>query len=249
MSAEIISFQNIFKSFNANGRYPVKAVEDVTFNVCQGDVFGFIGLNGAGKTTAIKLMLGLCKLDSGRLELFNKPFAELDVKRIGFASEVAELPNHLTAQEFLKYLCSLSDFSISEDEIKECLTKVGLETACDNRISTFSKGMKQRLSLAAAIVHDPELIILDEPSSGLDPIGRKLLRQLILELHNNGKTVFFSTHILSDVNEICNKVALIHKGNLLFEGQIENFCSKGDSIEETFEKYISDSQKVEKPLT
>lgn len=249
MSIEIVRFQNVIKSFNVKGKPPVKAVDNVSFTVNQGDIFGFIGLNGAGKTTAIKLMLGLCKLDSGTLELFNKPFVELNMRRIGFASEVAELPDHLTAREFLKYLCALSDVSVSGFEIQKCLIKVGLEEVGDKRISTFSKGMKQRLSLGAAIIHDPELVVLDEPSSGLDPIGRKLLRQLIIELHKNRKTVLFSTHILTDVKEICNKVALIHKGNLLFEGKIEDFCPKNDSIEGTFEKHILASQKVEIPST
>lgn len=244
MSEEIISFIDVSKTFKSFGKPPVCALQKVNLSASAGDVYGFAGLNGAGKTTGIKTLLGLCKHDSGEVKLFGKHFNECEPSRIGFASEIASLPGYLDASEYLGFLSKLSNKIVSKERIESLLVTVGLDKVGEKRISTFSKGMKQRLSLASSIIHDPELVVLDEPSSGLDPMGRKMLMQLLMTLKKQGKTVFFSTHILSDIKEICNKVGILHNGRMLFEGDTNKFCDKYSSIEFAFEKLINDSSEV-----
>jgi len=244
VSEEIISFIGINKTFKSMGKASVCALKKVTLSVSAGDIYGFAGLNGAGKTTGIKILLGLCKQDSGEVKLFGKHFNECDSSQIGFASEIASLPGYLDANEYLQYLSNLSNKIVSKEKIESLLATVGLDKVGEKRISTFSKGMKQRLSLASSIIHDPELVVLDEPSSGLDPMGRKMLIKLMATLKKQGKTIFFSTHILSDIKEICNKVGILHNGGMLFEGDINKLCGKYSSIELAFEKLIDESSEV-----
>jgi ABC-2 type transport system ATP-binding protein len=207
----------------------VTALEGLDLEVSSGEVFGFLGPNGAGKTTTMKILMGLIYPTSGRARLFGKPLGDVDVKhRIGFLPESPYFYDYLTADEFLFFYGQL--FGMPGAELKrridELLTLVGLEKSRSLRLRRFSKGMLQRVGLAQALINDPQLVILDEPMSGLDPIGRKAVRDLILHLKEQGKTVFFSTHILSDVETVCNRVGILINGRLREIGSVEELLGR-----------------------
>jgi ABC-2 type transport system ATP-binding protein len=207
----------------------VTALQGLDLQVNAGEIFGFLGPNGAGKTTTMKILMGLIYPTSGRARLFGKPLGDVDVKhRIGFLPETPYFYDYLTADEFLLFYGQL--FGIPRAELKrridELLTLVGLEQSRSLRLHRFSKGMLQRVGLAQALINDPQLVILDEPMSGLDPIGRKEVRDLILHLKERGKTVFFSTHILSDVETICNRVGILIRGRLREVGSVEELLGR-----------------------
>ncbi len=200
------------------------ALDSLDLRVGTGEIYGFLGANGAGKTTAIKILVGLQRQTAGRAAIFGVPAADMECRRkIGFMPENPYFYEYLTARESLAFYGALCDLPKkgSEKRIDALLDFVGLASARDVRLREFSKGMRQRLGIAQAIVHEPPLIILDEPMSGLDPVGRRQVREAILELHARGTTVFFSSHILSDVEMICHRAALIDHGKLLAEGTID----------------------------
>lgn len=205
---------------------PVTAVlRDLSLCVGQGEVFGFLGPNGAGKTTTLKILLGLIRQTSGRVEVFGAPAGALEAHgRIGFLPESPYFYDYLTAQEFLRFYGRLARMHGAKltQRITSLLEILGLTEARNRQLRKFSKGMLQRLGLAQALIHDPELLILDEPMSGLDPLGRKEVRDLILQLREQGKTVFFSTHIIPDVETICDRVAVIVKGNVVASGRVDD---------------------------
>ena len=161
-------------------------------------------------------------------------------ERIGFAPEIAELPAFMSPQEFLEFSSDLLGVGSDNERIEEVLAKTGLKEVRYRRIKFLSKGMKQRLSLAAAIIHKPELLIMDEPTSGLDPRGRKLVKDILLDLNEKGVTIFFSTHILSDIQEICTSCAVIHKGCIVFKGRIEELFGMNAVPETIFDDLISE---------
>lgn len=205
---------------------PVTAVlRDLSLCVGQGEVFGFLGPNGAGKTTTLKILLGLIRQTSGRVEVFGAPAGALEAHgRIGFLPESPYFYDYLTAQEFLRFYGRLARMHGAKltQRITSLLEILGLTEARNRQLRKFSKGMLQRLGLAQALIHDPELLILDEPMSGLDPLGRKEVRDLILQLREQGKTVFFSTHIIPDVETICDRVAVIVKGSVVASGRVDD---------------------------
>lgn len=205
---------------------PVTAVlRDLSLCVGQGEVFGFLGPNGAGKTTTLKILLGLIRQTSGRVEVFGAPAGAVEAHgRIGFLPESPYFYDYLTAQEFLRFYGRLARMHGAKltQRITSLLEILGLTEARNRQLRKFSKGMLQRLGLAQALIHDPELLILDEPMSGLDPLGRKEVRDLILQLREQGKTVFFSTHIIPDVETICDRVAVIVKGNVVASGRVDD---------------------------
>lgn len=207
---------------------PAAILSDVTLSVGQGEIFGFLGHNGAGKTTTMKVLLGLLRATSGRVELLGRPVTDVAVHaRIGYLPESPYFYDYLTAEEFLLFYGRLAGMAKEavHRRIPQLLSQVGLTEASHKQLRKFSKGMLQRIGLAQAIIHDPELVILDEPMSGLDPVGRKEVRDLILELRDQGKTVFFSTHIVSDVEMICDRVGILAKGKMLAFGRIEDLVS------------------------
>jgi ABC-2 type transport system ATP-binding protein len=198
-------------------------LDGLTLDIDEGEVFGFIGANGAGKTTSIKTFLGLIHPTRGECRLLGKTVRDPSARReIGFLPESPYFYEYLNARETLSFYARLSgiDGAVVEARADEVLERVGLSFAGDRRIRTYSRGMRQRLGLAQAIIHKPKLAILDEPMSGLDPLGRRDVRNLILELARDGVTVFFSSHILSDVEALCDRVGVVAGGKLVAAGPV-----------------------------
>jgi ABC-2 type transport system ATP-binding protein len=199
------------------------ALEDLDLEVGTGEVFGYVGPNGSGKTTTLKLLTGLLKPDRGEARVLGEPLASRQWRfRTGYMPEHPYLYDYLTPREYLDFAGRLFGMEAARrrERARELLALVGLERSADLPLRRFSKGMVQRAGLAQALVNDPELVILDEPMSGLDPIGRRLVRDLILGLRKAGKTVFFSTHILSDAEALCDRVGVLRAGRLIKVGAL-----------------------------
>ncbi len=205
------------------GRQRVMVVDHLDLEVNQGEIFGFLGHNGAGKTTAIKLLLGLLTPTAGTAWILDRPITDVAVKQeVGFLPEAPYFYEYLTAEEFLSFygqLFGLGGQRLAR-KVDELLEMVRIADARRLPLRKFSKGMLQRVGLAQALINDPQLVILDEPMSGLDPIGRREVRDIILQLKDRGKTVFFSTHILPDVEMICDRVGILVRGRLRSVGAI-----------------------------
>jgi ABC-2 type transport system ATP-binding protein len=195
----------------------------VTFDVETGDIFGYLGPNGAGKTTTIRILLGLLQIDSGRLNVLGEDIGSAVTRtKIGFALDPDGLYDTMTAWENLKYYADIYGVSDSSTNIDRVLRLVGLADRARDRVGTYSKGMRQRLSLARAIVHNPEVLILDEPTSGVDPTGQIEIRKILLDIaRNEKKTVLLSSHNLDEVQRICNRIALIDRGEIKLYGELE----------------------------
>lgn len=220
-------------------------LSNVSLSVGQGEIFGFLGHNGAGKTTTMKVLLGLVRPTCGRIELLGAPADNVAVHaRIGYLPETPYFYDYLTAEEFLRFYGRLAGLPRErlQQRVPQLLERVGLMEARHRPLRKFSKGMLQRIGLAQALIHDPELIILDEPMSGLDPLGRKEVRDLILSLRDQGKTVFFSSHIVSDVEMICDRVGILAKGRMLTSGRIEDLVNEhvAQSVEVVCEGVVGD---------
>ena len=219
MTAPAIETENLTKEYphgflNLKKR---KSLEGLNMQVETGEIFGFIGPNGAGKTTAIKLLMRLIFPTAGTARILGKPISDIDMHRdVGYLPEQPYFYDYLTAVELLDYFARIHDLPAAKrkQRVDEMLKKVGLETAGKIQLRKYSKGMLQRAGMAQAILHDPKVVILDEPMSGLDPIGRREVRDIILELKHEGKTVMFSTHILSDAEMLCDRVGVIVGGKL-----------------------------------
>lgn len=193
------------------------ALKGLSLKVERGETFGFIGPNGAGKTTTLKLLMGIIFPTAGSAHILGKDIADAEIKKkVGFLPEQPYFYDYLNPSELLDYYASLSGVSATERKkrIPELLERVGLADSARKQLRKFSKGMLQRVGIAQAIIHDPQVIFLDEPMSGLDPIGRHEIREMIQGLKDAGKTIFFSTHILSDAEALCDRVAVVHKGEL-----------------------------------
>jgi ABC-2 type transport system ATP-binding protein len=222
----ILAIEGLSKSYPTGfWRKPVRVLSDLSCEVHNNEIVGFLGPNGAGKTTTIKILNRLAFPDEGRISLFGGEVlggAEIR-RRVGFMPEQPYFYEYLTGGEFLVLCGQLCGMLRADTELRasELLVRVGLSGARDTAIRKYSKGMMQRLGLAQALLHDPELVILDEPMSGLDPMGRMEVRGIIRELKAAGKTVFFSSHILSDVEALCDRVIMLHKGRKVAEGRVE----------------------------
>src|SRR5689334_4551907 len=205
------------------------ALKDLTLTVEIGETFGFLGPNGAGKTTTLKLLMGIIFPSSGTARILGRDFHDPEIKRkIGFLPEQPYFYDYLSAPELLDYYGELSGMAreARKQRIPEVLGRVGLPDVGNKQLRKFSKGMLQRVGIAQAIIHDPEVLFLDEPMSGLDPLGRHEIRELIQSLKDSGKTIFFSTHILSDAEALCDRVGVIHKGELRGVGVVNDFRSR-----------------------
>jgi ABC-type multidrug transport system ATPase subunit len=229
----IIQIQSLSKSFKE-----LKAVNNLSLNVFKGDVFGFLGPNGAGKSTTIRMLLSLINPTSGDIKIFGKPLKEkrLEIlKKIGAIVEKPDFYSFLSAYKNLEILGKLSETDVSRKKIMELLELVGLEKRFKSKVKTFSHGMKQRLGIAQALLHDPELIILDEPTTGLDPQGMKEIRDLIINLSKEKKkTIFLSSHILYEVELVANRMIIISKGSARIEGKVQDLLN-ANNLDVTFE--------------
>jgi len=239
-SEKIIEINSLTKDFNK-----LRAVNNLNLSVYKGDVFGFLGPNGAGKSTTIRMLLSLVRQTSGTINLFGKSL-DSDRKnilsRIGAIVEKPDFYGYLTAYKNLEILGKLSGKEITQKQIMQILELVGLDNRFDSKVKTFSHGMKQRLGLAQSLLHDPELIILDEPTTGLDPQGMKEIRDLILHLSKEKeKTIFLSSHILHEVELVANRMIIINKGTTKVEGNVKDLLD-AKKLKVTFE--IDDEQKV-----
>src|SRR5947209_10528367 len=219
MPSPAIEIENLTKEYPFGFLHLKKrtSLEGLSMQVEMGDVFGFIGPNGAGKSTTIKLLMRLIFPTAGSARILGKPISDVDMHRdIGYLPEQPYFYDYLTGAEVLDYFARFHHLTASDrkERIERMLKKVGLETARKIQLRKYSKGMLQRVGLAQAILHDPKLVILDEPMSGLDPVGRREVRDIILELKRDGKTVLFSTHILSDAEMLCDRVGVIVGGKL-----------------------------------
>lgn len=226
---KIVEVKHLVKHY---GKF--KAVEDVSFDVYRGDVFGFLGPNGAGKSTTIRTMLSLIRPTAGELNLFGKSLStdrNYILKRIGCIVEKPDFYKYLSAQKNIELFARISGARVSKRKIQEIIEFVGLKGREKDRVSGFSHGMKQRLGIAQTLIHDPELIILDEPTTGLDPQGIIDIRNLILQLkHEHNKTVVLSSHILSEIELIANRLVIINKGRSLVQGSVNELLNAQELI-------------------
>jgi ABC-2 type transport system ATP-binding protein len=219
MPGATIEIENLTKDYPYGFLHLKKkrSLEGLTMQVEDGEVFGFLGPNGAGKSTTIKLLVGLIFPEAGTARILGKPITDIEMHSdIGYLPEQPYFYDYLTAAEVLDYFARFHDLAAADrsERVARMLKKVGLETARKIQLRKYSKGMLQRVGLAQAILHDPKVVILDEPMSGLDPIGRREVRDIILELKREGRTVLFSTHILSDAEMLCDRVGVIVGGKL-----------------------------------
>jgi ABC-2 type transport system ATP-binding protein len=233
MSAPAIELQALEKRFRVSlGVGRRTALNKLSLSVQPGEIYGFLGPNGAGKTTSIKILTSLLRADGGSARVFGEnPGLSSTRRRIGFLPESPVFYDHLTGREFLHFcgrLCGMDGEAVRR-RAGELLERVGLGHAADLQIRRYSKGMNQRVGIAQALIHDPELVILDEPMSGLDPMGRADIRDLIVHLRKQGKTVFFSTHIIPDVEIICDRIGLVNRGRTISEGSVQQLLETARS--------------------
>ena len=223
----IVRVERVVKDFRPGfGLVRKRVLHGVEFEVRDGEIFGFVGPNGAGKTTTLKILMGLIRPTEGQASILGRDVAESEFRdQIGFLPENPYFYPFLTAREILDFYARLTGVPSADRarRIDALLERVNLAHAADARLRTFSKGMLQRVGVAQALIHDPRVVFLDEPMSGLDPIGRKEIRDVILSLREAGKTVFMNTHILPDVEMICDRVAIIAKGRIRHQGRVEDF--------------------------
>jgi ABC-2 type transport system ATP-binding protein len=226
-SDSCITVKNLNKSF---GQF--KAVQDISFTVARGDIYGFLGPNGAGKSTTMRMLVALIQPDAGSIEIFGHNLrthrAEI-MRKTGVLIERPDFYKYLSALQNLKVLASGGGISVSEKRMREVLDIVGLSGKENQKVKTFSQGMKQRLGLAQALMHNPDLLILDEPSNGLDPQGIREMRDLILNLNKeHGKTILLSSHLLYEIELMANRMLIINKGRVVVEGNVQELLNQGD---------------------
>ncbi|MBW2230970.1 MAG: ABC transporter ATP-binding protein [Deltaproteobacteria bacterium] len=229
---DIICVEDVVKDFRPGfGLRRKRVLHGVSFVVREGEIFGFVGPNGAGKTTMLKVLMDLIRPTSGRASILGSDVSETEFRhQVGFLPENPYFYPFLTAREILTFYAKLSGMAepTRSQRVAGVIEWVGLEHAADARLKTYSKGMLQRVGIAQSLVHDPIVVFLDEPMSGLDPLGRKEIRDIILRLKAEGKTVFMNTHILTDVEMICDRVAIIVEGQIRYQGTVENFLEDDD---------------------
>lgn len=241
MSASPLAVQAVHKSFSNR-----KVLEDISFSLEPGEIFGLIGLNGAGKTTMIKIMLDLLSADEGVVTMFDAPSTSIESRKyLSYLPEKFQPSRYLKGYEYLELALSYYGKKLNRDEARAGAVALDLNPdVLDSRVGSYSKGMGQKLGLLGAFMVDAQLHILDEPMSGLDPRARIMLKEMLLKVRGQNKTVFFSSHILSDLDEICNRIGVIHDGHLFFIGTPSEFKAK--QHEASLEKAFLLS--IEKPL-
>ncbi len=230
MSTPAICIKNLTKDFRLGLRLvKLRAVENLSFTVADNEVYGLLGPNGSGKSTTMKIILGLLEPTEGQCEVFGLPSRSVEARRlVGYLPESPYFYRFLTGRELIAYYADICQVPRSERtrRVSDVLELVGLTQAADRRVGTYSKGMLQRVGLAQAIVHDPRLVILDEPTAGVDPIGSEAISKLIIELRHRGKTVLLCSHLLAQVEDVCNRVAILNQGHLVAEGKVADLLRR-----------------------
>ncbi len=215
-----VEITNVSKSFNGQ-----TVVKDISLEIAQGEIFGLIGPNGAGKTTIIRMLLDIIRPDSGEIKILGSGQPEETKDIIGYLPEERGLYRRLTVMDSLLYLGALKNYQ-SKKRVLELLERMEMQKHKDKKLSELSKGMQQKIQLIASICHDPQLIILDEPFSGLDPVNMKLVKEIIIELGNEGKTILISTHMMDQVERMCGRIFMMHKGGGVLYGSVGEIKSK-----------------------
>lgn len=231
---EAVNLTRVFRDFW--GRPKVRAVDGISLSVPNGGIFGLLGPNGSGKSTTMKMILGLLRPTSGTLRVLDRPASDVTIKeRIGFMPEESYLYKYLTANEILLFFASLCNIPAAwrQERVDTLIARVGLERARDRRIGEFSKGMARRVGLAQALLNDPDLILLDEPTSGLDPVACREVKDLLLSLSERGKTILICSHHLADMQDICNRVAILLDGRICAQGAVPELLRDSGRIQLT----------------
>lgn len=227
-----LEVRSLVKDFSVGLRgVKLRAVDHVSLRVAPGEIYGLLGPNGSGKSTTIKMLLGLLEPSAGDCRIFDVPSTKVEARRdVGYLPESPYFYRHLTGRELVRFyarMCGLGKPGL-DTRVAEVLAIVGLSEAADRRVGTYSKGMLQRVGLAQAMVHDPRLLILDEPTAGVDPVGSAAISELILRLKAEGKTILITSHLLGQIEDICDRVAILDKGKLIVEGAVQELVGRSD---------------------
>ena len=227
-----IELRGLVKDFSVGLRgVKLRAVDHLALRVERGQVYGLLGPNGSGKSTTIKILLGLLEPTLGSATIFGVPSGRIEARRdVGYLPESPYFYRHLTGRELVRFyarICGMRG-KILEERVNEVIALVSLVEAADRRVGTYSKGMLQRIGLAQALVHDPRLVILDEPTAGVDPVGTAEISELILRLKSQGKTVLITSHLLAQIEDICDRVAILDRGRLMLEGNVRDLVGRAD---------------------
>ena len=233
MSTPAIRIQNLTKDFAVGMRgIKLRAVDDLSLEVGDNEIFGLLGPNGSGKSTTIKIILGLLEASTGTCEIYGKPSKLVDARRsVGFLPEAPYFYSYLTGRELVRYyarICMVTRVEI-DAAVDSVIKLVGMTEAADRRVGTYSKGMLQRIGLAQSLVHDPQLVILDEPTAGVDPLGSAAIAEIVRELKRRGKTILLSSHLLAQIEGLCDRVAILHRGKLVREGRVDDLVEEKDA--------------------
>jgi len=233
MSHPAISIKGLTKDFSVGMRgVKLRAVDDLTLEVGDNEIFGLIGPNGSGKSTTIKVVLGLLDASLGECQIYGKPSHTVAARHsVGFLPEAPYFYRYLSGRELVRFyarICGVSRGKIAK-QVDEVIELVGMTEAAHRRVGTYSKGMLQRIGLAQALVHDPQLVILDEPTAGVDPLGSAAIAEIIRELKRRGKTVLLCSHLLAQIEGLCDRVAILHRGKLVREGRVDDLVQEKDA--------------------
>ena len=233
MSTPAIRIQNLTKDFAVGMRgMKLRAVDDLCLEVGDNEIFGLLGPNGSGKSTTIKIILGLLEASTGTCEIYDRPSKLVDARRsVGFLPEAPYFYRYLTGRELVRYYARVCMVSRTEIDaaVDSVIKLVGMTEAANRRVGTYSKGMLQRIGLAQSMVHDPQLVILDEPTAGVDPLGSAAIAEIIRELKHRGKTILLSSHLLAQIEGLCDRVAILHRGKLVREGRVDDLVEEKDA--------------------
>jgi ABC-2 type transport system ATP-binding protein len=245
----IVETRSLSKTYRSDfGRKSVQALQDLSLSVYQGEIFALLGLNGAGKSTLMKILLDLVRPTSGEVRVFGETLKSYHWRRkVGYLPELFAVPRFMTALNVLRYLGELSGIkgNALSVRIDEMIVRVGLSEAANRQVHTFSKGMVLRLGVAQALLHQPQILFLDEPTEGLDPLGRKMVRTLLIDLANSGVTILLNSHLLSEVELVAHRVGILHKGRLRAQGKLSELLPQNQH----FEVEVAENPSLEGPWT